>query len=119
LALLMPFPQSPFTWRCLLANWPTEGRRPAQPQIAVSRPQIASAEELEILEPLIAARRYSLATLLEGKLQTPGAEDISLKNWLFQQPGFADFPNPYLLSLTNALAGELRTSVGDQIGLHQ
>jgi hypothetical protein len=80
-------------------------------QVRVHETQLLSAEELEVLEPMIAAgvRLSELFTAKESA--DPFLKGGSVKNFLFAQPDWSETPNPRM----RALLDDLRDTCGPAI----
>lgn len=95
LALLMPFPQNPATWRTLYEcgkdvwpDWPYPMDRTYEVQsedgtsFRVHAPQIVTAEEWEELEALLVHSRHYLTTLLRKKLEVRTYSTLEMTEYL-------------------------------------
>jgi hypothetical protein len=101
LVLLFPFPQQVLTWR-LFDGVINVGPRQSQDgsrHIEIHPPQIITDEELEMLEPHIAARGLSLSKLLRRKTASLASRWISMKNFLFLFERLPDLENPAMHEL--------------------
>jgi hypothetical protein len=86
LVSLTPFPQLANIWSVIndiLSKWKLFQFN--APSVLVHPPQIATVEELELLEAGFAAGEYTLPELLWGKWCDPFMRDSSLKNYLVKE----------------------------------
>jgi hypothetical protein len=106
LLFLRPFPQHALIADELARAYPLppyleapDGRR-----VRVHKLNVLSAEELEVLEPMLEAG-LSLSHLLQTKEEAdPFLSGGSLKNFLFAQPGWAETPNDRMRRLLDDLS---------------
>lgn len=124
LVLLRPFPQLPSVWNKLremmLTEWPIWPDSPHTPiwdefggvlaATQIHYPQILSAEELEMLEPLIHAGRTTLADILLRKLAHPLGALTDMKRYLLAYSGLPELPNQRLLEKFEAVVEEARAA---------
>ena len=101
---LHPLPQHALVAREIAAAYtPPAALSAAGRSIPVRAVQFLSAEELEILEPMI-ARGTHLADLITGKLASdPFLAGGPLKNYLFAQPGWREIDNKRMRTLLDDL----------------
>lgn len=102
LVLLYPFPQHLATWELAYelaqpSGWYRFGETDAQTY--VHAPQILTAEELEILEPLLRAKSFSLPDLLAQKMERKETATMSMKSYLLDWRQMEQQPNEYMLNL--------------------
>jgi hypothetical protein len=111
LLLLYPFPQHLFTvkpLRDVVIEGPIQNTG-----ISMKSLTIMTAEEMEIVEPLVSGSDATLPSLLDRKASRPVDRDTSLKNFLFNQgiAGAADNPNMKQLYDERLKSPELRNAL--------
>ncbi|WP_220211760.1 hypothetical protein [Reticulibacter mediterranei] len=111
LVLLQPFPQHSISWEHL----GTFGKKPgkyvfgdAGSEVYVHVPQILTAEELEILEPLIHSGSFSLPTLLAQKTRSDITASMSMMHYLFLWNHITEQSNQHMLELYEVAVHRLR-----------
>jgi hypothetical protein len=111
LVLLQPFPQHSATWNNVL-NF---AKKPGQyvfgetgTEAYVHAPQILTAEELEMLEPLLSGGSFSLPSLLAQKMDYDETATISMKDYLLRSKNLEEHPNTYMLGLFDIAVNCLR-----------
>ena len=117
LALLHPFPQTVSTWRPLRDAGLPRYRQIQGTRIMISEPQLLTAEECEMLEPLLHAGEYSLPALLQQKLNRPETASMSLKNFLLTALQVQERPNEYLRGLFTTVTDELGAILARVLGV--
>ena len=132
LALLQPFPQRPSTWESLLAGFKLDvslasahipGTHADIPfgtsavSARVHMPQILTAEEFEILEPLVCAGSIQLSALLNRKITDSNTRYISVKNRLFGSEQIQEQPNLSMLQLYNTAVDSLLQVLSAQLDM--
>jgi len=95
LVLLSPFPQTPAIFAHLgQGNAPRpQSVSTGHGRVEIYPPQLITAEELEILEPIMSAGQMRLGDLFVRKLADHDAAYQSVKNFLYLQPGFRETDN--------------------------
>jgi DNA-binding protein HU-beta len=110
LALLHPFPQTGATWAQLKAvalppiHYAFGG---TLLQTQVHEPQIITAEEFEMLEPLLSSGQLSLPDLLQRKLATPDISTKSMKDFLLTSLQIEEQANEPMLALYQAFMKQM------------
>jgi hypothetical protein len=114
LVLLHPFPQTGATWKPLKAaatapDWYQFGG----PLFTtyVHEPQILTAEELEMLEPLLCNGGQSLPDLLYDKVSQPQTAAMDMKTFLLTVRRVQEQPNEYMLALYKAVTERIRETL--------
>lgn len=110
---LHPLPQHAMVAREIAAAYtPPAALSTAGRSIPVHAVQFLSAEELEILEPMIAQGTH-LADLITGKLASdPFLAGGPLKNYLFAQPGWREIDNQRMRTLLDDLGQACARTLG-------
>lgn len=111
LVLLQSFPQHLVSWDHL----GTFGKAPGRydfgntgSKVSVHAPQILTAEELEILEPLICNGSFSLPDLLAQKMSSGATASMCMKNYLFPEKQVTEQSNQHMLELYEVAVHRLR-----------
>jgi hypothetical protein len=102
---LHPLPQHAVVAQEIAAAYtpPTVLHVAGRPDVQVHPVQFLSAEELEVLEPMI-TQGTQLSDLIRGKLASdPFLAGGPMKNYLFAQPGWQEIDNPRMRTLLNDL----------------
>jgi hypothetical protein len=118
LVLLQPFPQHAATWSKLRECAKTPGKHPfgdPDTQVYVHPPQILTAEELEMLEPLLLTDSLLLPALLAEKMSNEETAMISMKNYLLRWKRVAEQPNQHMLRLYENATSRLGDILKDHI----
>ncbi|HUY51966.1 MAG TPA: hypothetical protein VMV92_40755 [Streptosporangiaceae bacterium] len=113
---LHPLPQHALVAREIAAAYtpPTVLYAAGRPDVQVHPVQFLSAEELEVLEPMI-ARGTQLSDLIRGKLASdPFLAGGPMKNYLFAQPGWQEIDNPRMRTLLDDLGLVCARVLGDR-----
>lgn len=100
LVTLHPLPQSVCRLRVLEAELTPHCRLGTPPRTEVGSVQLLTAEECEILEPLIRSGTIGLATLLREKTSDSATIDEDMKNYLWHRQ-VPDQPNYRVMALTS------------------
>ena len=111
---LHPLPQHAMVAHEIAAAYtPPAALSTAGRSIPVHAVQFLSAEELEILEPMIAQGTH-LADLITGKLASdPFLAGGPLKNYLFAQPGWREIDNQRMRTLLDDLGRACARTLGN------
>ena len=118
-ALLHPFPQTQFTWRSVqrvIGNdwfaWP-DWHHFGQPILTaeIHEPQIITAEEWAMLEPLALHSDTSIPTMLAQKLAHPEARFRDMKTFLLQYSGHQELRNEHMMELFNEAMNEAHAAL--------
>ncbi|HZU70931.1 MAG TPA: hypothetical protein VFA09_26885 [Ktedonobacteraceae bacterium] len=111
LVLLQPFPQHSVTWNHVLDF----AKKPGQyvlgaigTEAYVHAPQILTAEELEMLEPLLSGGSFSLPALLAQKMEHDETATMSMKDYLLRWKNLEEQPNMHVLGLFDIAVNRLR-----------
>jgi len=122
LALLHPYPQNVATWQPLQEHMPTPeliqcgyGFLTAE----VHHAQILTAEELEMLEPLLHVGQLSLPDVLKAKTGDQFWVVQSIKNYLLKGLEIEEQSNAYMLSRYNEITAQMRQIIMDEVDLPQ
>jgi hypothetical protein len=110
LVLLHPFPQNMATLQPLFDAGKPRGPIAFGSNVltaTVYEPQILTAEDLEMLEPLIISGDIRLAQVLLHKLQHPEGITMSMKDYLFIHLHLSEIPNEYMRTRFLELAEHL------------
>ena len=83
----------------------------------VHHAQILTAEELEMLEPLLHAGQYSLSDLLKAKMGDELWRVQSMKNFLLRGLTIDEQPNAYMLARYNEITTRMRQVIADEVDL--
>jgi len=119
IALLHPFPQTEFTWRSVQQvigndwfNWP-DWHHFGQPILTaeIHEPQIVTAEEWEMLEPLALAGDTTIPAILAQKLAHPEAWSRDMKTFLLRYSGHSERRNDHMMVLFNQAIEEARATL--------
>jgi hypothetical protein len=113
---LHPLPQHALVAREIAAAYtpPTVLHGAGRPDVQVHPVQFLSAEELEMLEPMI-ARGTQLSDLIRGKLASdPFLGGGPVKNYLFAQPGWREIDNQRMRTLLDDLGQVCARVLGDR-----
>ncbi len=120
LVLLHPFPQTVATWEPLKA----EAIAPDWYQFGgplftmyVHEPQILTAEELEMLEPLLCNEGQSLPDLLYDKVSHPETAAMDMKTFLLTVRRVQERPNEHMLALYNTVTERIRETLQEHLHL--
>ncbi len=120
LVLLHPFPQTDATWEPLKAaaivpDWYQFGG----PLFTtyVHEPQILTAEELEMLEPLLRAGSQSLPDLLHDKVSHPEIATTDMKTFFLTIRRVQERPNEHMLALYNTVTERIRETLQEHLHL--
>lgn len=120
LVLLHPFPQTVATWEPLKAaatapDWYQFGG----PLFTtyVHEPQILTAEELEMLEPLLCNGGQSLPDLLFDKVSHPETAAIDMKTFLLTVRRVQERPNEHMLALYNTVTERIGETLQEHLHL--
>ena len=111
LVLLQPFPQHATTWDHILEC----AKKPGQyvfgeigTEVYLHVPQILTAEELEMLEPLLSGGSFSLPALLAQKMEHDETATMSMKDYLLRWKNLEEQPNTHMLGLFDIAVNRLR-----------
>jgi len=111
LVLLQPFPQHAATWDHVLKFAKKPGRYVFGDAGTVAHfhaPQILTAEELEMLEPLLSAGSFSLPVLLTQKMSHEETATMSMKDYLLRWLNLEEQQNAHMLALFDVAVNSLR-----------
>jgi hypothetical protein len=120
LVLLHPYPQNMATWQPLQGHIPTPELIQCGSEFLtaeVHHAQILTAEELEMLEPLLHAGQYSLPNLLKTKTGDEFWMVQSMKNFLLRSLKIEEQSNEYLLTRYNEITARMRQVIADEVDL--
>jgi len=118
LVLLQPFPQHAATWDKLRKCAKTPGQYPfgdSGTQVFVHPPQILTAEELEMLEPLLLTGSLLLPALLAEKMSSEETATISMKDYPLRRKRVKEQPNQSMMHLYDDATGRLYDILRDRI----
>lgn len=117
IALLHPFPQTEFTWRSVQQvigddwfAWP-DWHHFGQPILTtkIHEPQIVTAEEWEMMEPLALADDTTIPAILEQKLAQPESRFRDMKTFLLRYSGHPERRNDHMMALFTEEMDEARS----------
>lgn len=120
LVLLHPYPQNMATWQPLQEHMPTPELIQCGYEFLtaeVHRAQILTAEELEMLEPLLYSGQYLLPNLLKAKTGDQIWVVQSMKNFLLRGLKIEEQSNEYMLTRYNEITVRLRQVITDEVDL--
>lgn len=118
LVLLHPFPQTVATWQPLKAVATTpDWYRFGGPLFTtyVHEPQILTAEELEMLEPLLCRGEQSLPSLLSDKVSHPETAVMDMKTFLLAVRRIQERPNEHMLALYTTVTMRMREMLKEHL----
>jgi hypothetical protein len=114
LVLLHPFPRTVATWKPLKAvATPSDWYQFGGPLFTtyVHEPQILTAEELEMLEPLLCDGGLSLPDLLYDKVSHPETATMEMKTFLLTARRVQERPNEHMLALYTTVTEHIRETL--------
>ncbi len=120
LVLLHPYPQNMATWQPLQEHIPTPELIQCGYELLtaeVHHAQILTAEELEMLEPLLHSGQYSLPNLLKAKTGDEFWMVQSMKNFLLRGLKVEEQSNEYMLTRYNEITARMRQVIADEVDL--
>lgn len=120
LVLLHPFPQTVATWELLKAAATAPGwYQFGGPLFTtyVHEPQILTAEELEMLEPLLRDGGQSLPDLLYDKVSRPETAAMDMKTFLLTVRRVQERPNEHMLALYTTVTERIRETLQEHLHL--
>ncbi len=111
LVLLQPFPQHSVTWNHILDFAKKPGPYvfgETGTEAYMHGPQILTAEELEMLEPLLSGGSFTLPALLAQKMDHDETATMSMKDYLLRWKNLEEQPNMHVLGLFDIAVNRLR-----------
>lgn len=120
LVLLHPYPQNVATWQPLQEHIPNPELIQCGYELfttQIHHTQILTAEELEMLEPLLHAGQQSLPNLLRAKTDNQYWAVQSMKNFMLRGLKIEEQPNAYMLDRYNGITAHMRQIIADKVEL--
>lgn len=122
LVLLHPYPQNVATWQPLQEHIPTPELIQCGYEFLtaeVHHAQILTAEELEMLEPLLDSGQQSLPDLLRAKTGNQFWVIQSMKNFMLRGLKIEEQSNTYMQTRYNEITAHMRQIIVDEVDLPQ